>query len=496
MNGFASMNADIRRRTFLGRGAAGLGLIALKSMLLGATDPSADKWQGVVRPLHHAAKAKRVIFLYQAGGPSHLETFDNKPKLAEMHKKAMLESFTKGQQIAQLQGKELLCFGPQYSFQKFGRSGQEMCELFPHIGGVADEVCIIRSMFTEQINHDPAHTVMNTGSIITGRPSMGSWLLYGLGADADDLPGFVVLMSAGRGGQRQPIAARQWSAGILPSQFQGVKLNSIGDPVLYIENPPGLNAAAQRDSIDAINKLNRMEHSALQDPEIMTRIAQYEMAFKMQTSVPGLVDMSKEPKQILEMYGAKPGDGSFASNCLLARRLAERGVRFIQLYHRDWDHHNDVKSNIVFKAQEVDKPTAALITDLKQRGMLDDTLVVWGGEFGRTPMSQRSGRDHHIKGFSFLLAGGGIKKGFAYGATDDLGYAAVENPVSVHDFHATMLFLLGIDAAKLAVKYQGLDVRLTGPEGGSVVRDIIAGGGLSPTLARRGRGSPCRCHPW
>src|SRR6266566_4638476 len=384
MQRFASMNADIRRRTFLGRGAAGLGLVALNSLLnprlLAATTPEAGRWRGVVQPLHHAAKAKRVIFLYQAGGPSHLETFDYKPKLAEMNKKQMPESFTKGQQIAQLQGKPLICFGPQYRFEKFGKSGQEISELFPHSGSVADQVCIIRSMFTEQINHDPAHTVMNTGSIITGRPSMGSWLLYGLGADAEDLPGFVVLLSAGKGGQMQPIASRQWSAGILPSKFQGVKLNSIGDPVLYIENPPGVSSAIQRDSIDAINALNRMEHTALQDPEILTRVAQYEMAFKMQSSVPGLVDMSKEPKQVLEMYGAKPGDGSFASNCLLARRLAERGVRFIQLYHRDWDHHGGLKQNVVLKAEETDRATAALITDLKQRGMLDDTLIIWGGE--------------------------------------------------------------------------------------------------------------------
>jgi hypothetical protein len=249
----------------------------------------------------------------------------------------------------------------------------------------------------------------------------------------------------------------------------------VGDPVLYITNPPGVSGDMQRDSIQAINALNALGDRSLHDPELQTRIAQYEMAFKMQTSVPGLLDMSGEPPHILEMYGAKPGDGSFASNCLLARRLAERGVRFIQLYHRDWDHHSDVRNNVVFKAQEVDRPTAALILDLKQRGMLDDTLVIWGGEFGRTPMSQgRGGRDHHIKGFSFMLAGGGIKKGLAYGATDDLGYAAVENPISVHDFHATMLYLLGIDAAKLAVKYQGLDVRLTGPQGGTVVHDIIA----------------------
>jgi len=466
---------DVNRRTFLGRGIAGLGLLGLNALLdprLFAAVPGSGS-KGVINPLHHPAKAKRVIFLYQAGGPSHLETFDYKPKLAEMHGKPMPDSLTKGQQIAQLQGKTLTCFGPQHKFQRFGKSGQEMCELFPHMGSVADEICIVRSMWTEQINHDPAHTIMNTGSIIAGRPSMGSWMLYGLGADAEDLPGFVVLMSAGRGGQMQPIAARQWSAGLLPSRFQGVKLNSIGDPVLYIRSPRGVDAALQRDSITAINALNREQDGVLHDPEIQTRIAQYEMAFKMQSSVPGLVDMSKEPKQVLEMYGAQPGDGSFASNCLLARRLAERGVRFIQLYHRDWDHHGAVKANVALKAEEVDKPTAALITDLKQRGMLDDTLIVWGGEFGRTPMSQGGdGRDHHIKGFTFLLAGGGIKGGLSYGTTDDFGYAAQENPVSVHDFHATMLHLLGVDHKRLAVKFQGLDVRLTGISG-DVVKDIL-----------------------
>jgi len=284
----------------------------------------------------------------------------------------------------------------------------------------------------------------------------------------------VVLLSAGRGGQAQPIAARQWSAGLLPSKFQGVKLNSTGDPVLYIQNPNGMNAKVQRDSITAINALNRAGYATLKDPEIQTRIAQYEMAFKMQSSVPGLVDMSKEPKSVLDMYGAQPGDGSFASNCLLARRLAERGVRFIQLYHRDWDHHNAVKSGVELKAEEVDKPTAALITDLKQRGMLDDTLVIWGGEFGRTPMSQGGdGRDHHIKGFSFMLAGGGIKGGISYGTTDELGYAAEEDPVSIHDFHATMLHLLGVDHKRLAMKFQGLDVRVTGISG-DVVKGILA----------------------
>ncbi len=466
---------EVTRRTFLGRGAAGIGLLGLNALLnprLFAAEITTSK--GVVNPLHHPAKAKRVIFLYQAGGPSHLETFDYKPKLAAMNGQPMPESLTKGQQIAQLQGKELKCFAPQYGFRKFGKSGQEICELFPHIGSVADDICIVRSMWTEQINHDPAHTIMNTGSIIPGRPSMGSWIFYGLGSEAEDLPGFVVLLSSGRGGQMQPIAARQWSSGLLPSKYQGVKLNSIGDPVLYIENPRGVNAKLQRESIDAINRLNRLEDAAVHDPEIQTRISQYEMAFKMQTSVPGLMDMSKEPQSVLEAYGAHPGDGSFASNCLLARRLAERGVRFIQLYHRDWDHHAALKPNVALKAEEVDRPTAALITDLKQRGMLEDTLIVWGGEFGRTPMSQSGdGRDHHIKGFSFMMAGGGIKPGITFGSTDEFGYAAEENPVSIHDFHATMLHLLGVDHKRLTLKFQGQDVRLTGVTG-DVVKGILA----------------------
>jgi hypothetical protein len=465
------MKTEIWRRAFLRQGLSGLGMFALNSLLAQDLKTAA---KGVVNPLHHAPKAKRVIFLYQAGGPSHLETFDNKPKLREMHGKQMPESMTKGQQIAQLQGRPLVCYGPQFDFKRFGKSGQEMCELFPHIGSVSDDVCIIRSMWTEQINHDPAHTLMNTGSIIAGRPSMGSWVVYGLGAEAENLPGFVVLVSSGKGGQMQPIAARQWSAGILPSRFQGVKFNSVGDPVLHIQNPPGISSAVQKDSIDAINALNRIGHKSLGDPEILTRVSQYEMAFRMQSSVPDLVDMGKEPAGVLEAYGAKPGDGSFASNCLLARRLAERGVRFIQLYHRDWDHHTTLKPNLAIKAQETDRPTAALIADLKQRGMLDDTLVVWGGEFGRTPMSQAGdGRDHHIKGFSFMLAGGGIKGGITYGGTDDLGYAAEENPVAVPDLHATMLHLLGVDHKRLTVKFQGLDVRLTGIAG-TVVKDILA----------------------
>jgi hypothetical protein len=468
----------INRRAFLGYGASGLGMLALNGlmdpMLYGAENSPIYTSKGVVNPLHFAPRAKRVIFLYQAGGPSHLETFDPKPKLAELDGKPMPDSFTKGQQIAQLQGKKLICFGPQHKFKKFGKSGLEMCELFPELGSVADELCIVRSMTTEQINHDPAHAVMNCGMIIAGRPSMGSWVLYGLGSEAEDLPGYIVLISSGKGGQMQPIASRQWASGFLPSKFQGVKFNAFGDPVLYIKNPPGIDTGLQDSSIKAIDALDKIEYDSLNDPEILTRISQYEMAFKMQASVPNLVDMSKEPQSVLDMYGARPGDGSFASNCLLARRLAERGVRFIQLYHRDWDHHGQIKANIVIKAQETDRAAAALIKDLKQRDMLKDTLVVFGGEFGRTPMSQGGdGRDHHIKGFSFVMAGGGIKPGLAYGATDELGYAAVENPVSVHDFHATMLYLLGIDHKRLTVKYQGQDARLTFVFG-NVVKDIVA----------------------
>ncbi len=460
----------IARRSFLSRTAAGgLGFTALQTLLRGATGAG-----GVIQPLHHPARAKRVIFLYQAGGPSHLETFDFKPKLKEMHGKSMPESFTKGQQIAQLQGKPLICFGPQFGFQRFGKSGLELCELFPHIGSIADKVCVVRSMWTEQINHDTAHAIMNAGNIVSGRPSMGSWVVYGLGSESSNLPGFVVLLSSGRGGQMQPIAARQWSSGFLPGKYQGVKLNSNGDPVLYIKNPKGVTVEAQKNTIDAVNTLNRLEFDELKDPEIQTRISQYELAFQMQASVPDLVDMSKEPKSVLEAYGATPGDGSFASNCLLARRLAERGVRFIQLYHRDWDHHAGIPQNMPLKAEEVDRPTAALIRDLEQRGMLDETLVVWGGEFGRTPMSQGgNGRDHHIKGFSFMLAGGGIKGGITHGATDDLGYAAVDDPVSVHDFHATMLHLLGIDHLRFTRKFMGLDARLTNVSG-EVVKNILS----------------------
>ena len=460
-----------QRRTFLGRLGRGTGAMALASLLnpsllLGAESTAAlPKYRGVVNPLHFAPKAKRVIWLGMAGGPSHLETFDYKPKLGEMAGQPMPDSFTKGQPIAQLQGQQLKCYPPQWGFKRFGKCGAEICELFPQIGSVADDICIIRSMTTDAINHDPAHTFMNTGTTISGRPSMGSWVTYGLGTDAENLPGFVVLRSDGRGGQNQPIAARQWSSGLLPSRFQGVLFRSKGDTVLYLSNPQGVTRDQQQDVVDAVGKLNAMQNNLVDDPEIATRITQYEMAFRMQASVPELMDLSGEPKETLEMYGTQGSDGSYAANCLLARRLAERGVRFIQLYHRDWDHHGSLKEGIRLKAEEIDKPTAALITDLKQRGMLDDTLVVWGGEFGRTPMAQGSGRDHHIKGFSMFVAGGGVQGGVQLGNTDDLGYNAVEDVTSVHDLHATMLYLMGVDHKKLTYKFQGRDFRLTDVSG-------------------------------
>jgi hypothetical protein len=468
------------RRAFLGRTAHGVGKVALASLLnpvffAAATEAKKTaRWTGVVNPLHYSPKAKRIIWLSMAGGPSHLETFDPKPKLAEMHGKPMPESVTKGKQIAQLQGQKLICFGPQHAFKKFGRNQTEICELFPNIGSIIDELCLVRSMTTEAINHDPAHMFMNTGSQIAGRPSMGSWSVYGLGSEAEELPGFVVLTSLGKGGQNQPIAARQWAAGLLPTRFQGVHLRGKGDSVLYLGTPPGVLRRQQEDVVQAINALNSRHDVVVDDPEISTRIAQYEMAFKMQASVPELMDVKQEPKKILELYGCEPGDGSFASNCLLARRLTERGVRFIQLYHKDWDHHGGVKEGIRLKAEEIDRACKALITDLKQRGLLDETLIVWAGEFGRTPMSQGGdGRDHHNAGFTIWLCGGGIRPGVVYGATDDLGYSAVENPVDVHDLHATMLYLLGIEHTKLSIKFQGLDTRLTGVAG-KLIREILA----------------------
>ncbi len=465
------------RRSFLGSASAGIGALALGSLLRPdalRADVSVPRWEGVINPPHYKPRAKRIIHLYMAGGPSHLETFDHKPKLAEMNGKPMPPSLTQGQQIAQLQGSKLVCLGPQWPFQQFGESGQSICSRFPKMGSIADRLCIIRSMQTAQINHDPAHTLFNTGSAQPGRPAIGAWLTYGLGDSTQELPNFVVLSSVGKGGQAQPIASRQWSSGFLPSRLQGVEFRSRGEPVLYATSPAGINAARQRDAISAVQALNQIHVDLFDDPEAAARIAQYELAYRMQASVPGLMKVADEPQHVLEKYGTQGADGSFAGNCLLARRMAERGVRFIQIYHRAWDHHSGIKKAIEITAQEVDRATWALITDLADRGMLDDTLIMLGGEFGRTPMAQGNGRDHHVNGYSYMLAGGGIKGGASYGETDEFGYNAVRDIVRIRDLHATILYLMGIDHERLSVKVQGLDWRLTGVEQSRVLKDIIA----------------------
>ena len=460
--------APLNRRAFLGQTGLSLGSAALGNLIGNA---------GAATELpHFAKKAKRVIFLCMAGGPSHLETFDYKPRLDQLDGQPMPESFTKGQPIAQLQGQALKVQGHLTKFRRHGKSGQLISDYLPHTAKLADDIAIIRSMVTEQINHDPAHTFMNTGTAISGRPSMGSWVTYGLGSETEDLPGFVVLTSVG-GRNPQPIASRQWSAGFLPSRYQGVEFNSSGDPVHYVRNPKGVSATQQSALVDTVKQLDRKRNGVVGNPEIDTRIAAYEMAFRMQTSVPDLMDLSNEPQHVLDLYGATPGDGSYASNCLLARRLAESGTRFIQLYHRGWDHHGDLAKYMDICCGLTDRPTWALLTDLKQRGLLDDTLVIWGGEFGRTPMFQGkggAGRDHHIKGFSMWMAGGGIKGGISHGATDELGYHAVDQVVHVRDLHATMLHLLGIQHDRFTFPFQGLDMKLTGVEKAKVVRELLA----------------------
>ncbi|MEQ8838313.1 MAG: DUF1501 domain-containing protein [Lacipirellulaceae bacterium] len=420
---------------------------------------------------HFAPKAKRLVHLCMAGGPSHIDSFDPKPELSKINGKPFPESFTKGQQLAQLQGAKLIALGSFVKYKKWGKSGLEISELFPNIGKIADDICVVRSMTTEQINHDTAHAFMNTGSIIKGRPCMGSWLLYGLGAETENLPGYVVMTSGGG----QPISARQWSAGFLPSKYQGIAFQSQGSPVHYIGNPSGVCQSTQRQLIEQVQRLNGMLDEQRVDPEIATRISQYEMAFKMQSSVPELTDMSDEPQHVRDMYGVKnPGDGSFASNCLLARRLLERGVRFVQLYHRGWDHHRNITNDLPARAKQTDQASAALVRDLKDRGLLDDTLVVWGGEFGRTPMDQGNGRDHHINAFSLWMAGAGIKGGQAYGQSDELGYGIAENEVAVRDFHATLLHTFGIEHDRFTKSFQGLDLKLTGVEHARVVHELFA----------------------
>lgn len=484
MNGIRDLNPLISRRAFLSRSATGVGSLALASMLqdrAGAgTVPSVlpHPTDGALKTLHRPAKAKRVIYMFMSGAPSHIDLFDHKPKLAELTNTELPSSVRMGQRITGMTSgqKQLLCVGSPFAFQKYGRSGMEFSELLPNIAGLSDEICLIRSMFTEPINHDPAVTYLSTGHQQPGRPVMGSWITYGLGTENSNLPGFVVLLSGGGG---QPLQARYWGNGFLPGNYQGVPFRGSGDAVLYLSNPAGIQTKMRRELIDSMQELNRRQLGMLGDPEISTYIENYELAYRMQTSVPELMDISKEPASVLEAYGAEPGKSSYANNCLLARRLAERGVRFIQLCHRDWDHHGNLPSEIRRQAKNTDQASAALVRDLKQRGLLDDTLVVWGGEFGRTSYSQGEikkdsfGRDHHPRCFSIWMAGGGIRPGLTYGATDDFGYNITENPVHVHDFHATMMHLLGVDHLKLTYRFEGRDYRLT-DIAGNVVNGILS----------------------
>lgn len=468
------------RRQFLNK-STGIGALALASLLNQvpslATSVS-NHTGGILKQCHHAPKAKRVIHLFQSGGPSQFEMFNHRPKLAEMHGEAMPESLTKGQRLAQIRGRELLVCGQSYKFSKHGTCGMELSELLPHTGKIADDICLINTAVTEAINHDPAITFMQTGGQQPGRPTMGAWMSYGIGADTDDLPAYVVLVSVTTPGQ--PLNVRYWGNGFLPSKHQGVRFLSTGDPVLYVSDPPGVDRSSRRELLDAIGNINRLKYDSFGDPEISTRIDAYEQAFRMQVSVPELVDISDESEETLKLYGpdvAKPG--TQAANCLLARRLAERGVRFIQLFHADWDHHGKLPQFLPKMCQTNDQAVAGLIVDLKNRGMLDDTIVIWSGEFGRSPMLQGEpdpkayGRDHHMKCFSLWVAGGGFKGGVTIGETDEFGYNVVKDPVHVHDLHATLLHLLGIDHERLTFRFQGRDFRLTDVHG-KVVNYLLA----------------------
>jgi hypothetical protein len=462
------------RRQFLGKTTTGIGTMALASLLnpgsLFANSQSPAAQAGVIDKLQFPPKAKRIIFLFQSGGPSQFELLNHRPKLTELHGQPMPESLTQGQRLAQIRGQKLIVCGSPYQFRRYGESGVEVSELLPKTAKIVDDICVIRTGVTEAINHDPAITFMQTGGQQPGRPTMGAWMSYGLGAETANLPAFVVLVSVTKPGQ--PLNVRYWGNGFLPSKHQGVRFLSHGDPVLYVSNPPGVSREMRRDMLDAIGNINRMKYEAVGDPEIATRIDAFEQAFRMQVSVPELVDISGESQATLDLYGpevTKPG--TQAANCLLARRLAERGVRFIQLYHADWDHHLGLPNLMPEMAKSNDHAVAGLITDLKNRGMLDDTLVVWTGEFGRTPMLQgepdpaKYGRDHHMKCFSLWVAGGGFKRGAVVGETDDFGYDIIKDPVHVHDLHATMLHLMGVDHEKLIYRHQGRDFRLTDVSG-------------------------------
>jgi hypothetical protein len=474
----------LTRRTFLERAGAGLGLAALGMLSNGGLRAQSPSPLTAGRPyLLGSAKAKRVIYLHQSGAPSHVDLFAHKPDLARRRGQDLPESVRKGQRLTGMTSgyDKHSIFPSPFTFARAGQSGQWFSELWPHLSKQSDHVCCIHTMHTDAINHDPAITFVHTGSQIAGRPSFGSWLAYGLGSDNEDLPGFVVLLSNGTGRpDDQPLYDRLWSAGFLPSRYQGVRLRGQGEPVLFLSNPPGVDPGTRRTMLDGVRELNQAQFDRVGDPEIQTRITQYEMAFRMQTSVPDLADLSKEPAHVFDLYGPesrKPG--TFAANCLLARRLAERNVRFIQLYHKGWDQHFNLATQIKGQCYDVDQPCAALIMDLKQRGLLDETLIVWGGEFGRTVYAQgdidspRIGRDHHPKCFTVWLAGGGVKGGVSYGQTDEFAYNVVENPVSFFDLNATLLHLLGVEHTRLIFKYQGRDYRLTDVHG-EVVKGILA----------------------
>jgi hypothetical protein len=464
----------ITRRHFFRQAGFGIGGAALARLLQAETRAPREN------ATHFPAKAKSVIYLFMAGAPSHLDLFDPKPKLQELDGQDCPDSLLKGERFAFIEGVPKV-LGSPYSFERHGESGTELSELLPHLSGVVKEIAVVRSLHTTQFNHAPAQIFMNTGHQIVGRPSMGSWLTYGLGSEASDLPGFVVLLS----GENDPDGGKScWGSGFLPTVHQGVEFRSEGDPVLFLRNPDGVSPQARRESLDLMRKLNQGHLEAVGEPEIETRIASYEMSYRMQTSVPELMDISREPASIHELYGTEPGRASFANNCLLARRLVERGVRFVQLYHWGWDTHgtssqDDIATALPARCEETDRASAALIRDLRERGLLDETLVIWGGEFGRTPMNEgrnRSkfiGRDHHPRAFSVWLAGGGIQGGITVGATDELGYNIVEDPIDVHDLHATALHLLGLDHERLTYRFQGRDFRLTDVSG-RVVTKLLA----------------------
>lgn len=474
----------ITRRTFLRRSTTGLGALGLASLLnerlFAADAEKADPLStfGALKKLHHAPKAKRVIYLFQSGAPSHIDLFDPKPKLKDLTGTELPKTVRGDQRITGMTSgqKQLLVVGSPFEFKPHGKCGTELSELLPHTAKIVDDITLIRSMVTDPINHDPAVTFFATGHQQPGRPTMGAWMSYGLGSPNQNLPAYVVLVSGGGG---QPLQSRYWGNGFLPGNHQGVQFRGVGDAVLYVNNPPGIDASNRRKLLDAVQDLNKIQLGAIGDPEISTRIEAYEMAYRMQTSVPDLMDISKEPKEVLEMYGAEPGKPSFANNCLLARRLAERDVRFIQLVHRDWDHHGDLPNAIRSQCKQTDQASAALVQDLKQRGLLEDTLVIWGGEFGRTTYSQGDitktsfGRDHHPRCYSLWCAGGGIKPGQTIGKTDDFAYNVLEDPVHVHDFHATFLHCMGIDHTKLTYRFEGRDYRLT-DVAGNVLKSLLA----------------------